>query len=195
MGAYSPLPWAPTNLVDEVMEHVLQPTIDEMRHRGTPFAGLLYAGLALTSHGTRVVEFNARFGDPETQVVLARLQSPLAALLMGAATGALDQLPPLRWSEDAAVTVVVASPGYPSAPVPGGVIEGIDVADDAVLHAGTAYDADGHLVSAGGRVLSIVGTGATLEDARAAAYHRLAGIHVEGGQYRTDIAELAARED
>ena len=113
MGAYSPLPWAPPDLVDDVLERVLQPTVDEMRHRGTHFAGLLYAGLALTKHGTRVIEFNARFGDPETQVVLARLRTPLAALLMAAATGRLDQHPPLVWDEAAAVTVVIAAEGYP----------------------------------------------------------------------------------
>jgi phosphoribosylamine---glycine ligase len=189
MGAYSPLPWAPAGLVDQVVEHVAQPTIDEMRHRGTPFAGLLYIGLALTSHGTRVVEFNARFGDPETQVVLPRLQSPLGALLMGAATGSLDAVPPLRWSDDAAVTVVVASPGYPDAPITGGVITGLGV-DDAgsmVLQAGTSA-ADGDLIADGGRVLSVVGLGHTLAEARHAAYERLRAIHLDGGQYRTDIA-------
>jgi phosphoribosylamine---glycine ligase len=196
MGAYSPLPWAPPDLVADVLEHVLQPTVDEMRHRGTPFAGLLYAGLALTSHGTRVIEFNARFGDPETQVVLARLRSPLGALLMGAATGTLDQVPPLRWSDDGAVTVVLAAPGYPAEPVSGGVVSGLDVGDDdpasIVLHAGTAIDAEGNVIAIGGRVLSIVGTGTTVADARAAAYQRLAGITLTGGQYRHDIAQDSA---
>ncbi len=126
MGAYSPLPWAPADLVDDVLARVLQPTVDEMRHRGAHFAGLLYAGLALTSHGTRVIEFNARFGDPETQVVLARLRTPLAGLLLAAATGRLDQHPPLVWDDVCAVTVVVASEGYPDAPVTGDPIAGAE---------------------------------------------------------------------
>jgi phosphoribosylamine--glycine ligase len=192
MGAYSPLPWAPAGLVEEAMEHVLQPTIDEMHRRGTPFTGLLYAGLALTSHGTRVVEFNARFGDPETQVLLPRLLSPLGALLYAAATGALDRVPPLRWSEQAAVTVVVAAPGYPLAPVSGGVVTGLEVGDGAeptvVLHAGTAVDDEGNLIAVGGRVLSVVGVGPTLADARDAAYARVATVGLEGEQHRTDIA-------
>ncbi|MDP5095327.1 MAG: phosphoribosylamine--glycine ligase, partial [Candidatus Nanopelagicales bacterium] len=129
MGAYSPLPWAPADLVEETMRTVLQPTVDEMRTRGAPFAGLLYAGLALTSRGMRVVEFNARFGDPETQVVLARLDSSLADLLMGAATGTLADVPDPVWSADAAVTVVIAAQGYPEAPVTGGVITGLAEAD------------------------------------------------------------------
>jgi phosphoribosylamine--glycine ligase len=197
MGAYTPLPWAPHNLVDETMELVLQPTIDEMSRRGTPFAGLLYAGLALTPHGTRVVEFNARFGDPETQVVLARLRSPLGSLLMAAATGTLDRLPPLRWSDSAAVTVVVAAPGYPGLPVGGGVITGLDVDEEAgnaiVLHAGTALGPHGEVIAAGGRVLSVVGTGETVAAAREAAYQRLQAISLDGEQHRTDIAAVAAQ--
>ena len=126
MGAYAPLPWAPKTLVDEVMRDVLQPTVDEMRRRGTPFAGLLYAGLALTSEGTRVVEFNARFGDPETQVVLALLQTPLAGLLNAAATGTLADHPPLTWRDGYAVTVVVAAAGYPESPRSGDPIGGLD---------------------------------------------------------------------
>jgi len=197
MGAYTPLPWAPPGLLDEAMDLVLQPTIDEMSRRGTPFAGLLYAGLALTSHGTRVVEFNARFGDPETQVVLARLRSPLGTVLMAAATGTLDRVPPLRWSDAAAVTVVVAAAGYPGAPVGGGVISGLDVGaepDDAiVLHAGTAVGPDGSVIAVGGRVLCVVGTGETVAAAREAAYQRLEGVRLEGAQYRTDIAGIASQ--
>lgn len=142
MGAYSPLPWADPKLVDEVMQSVLQPTVDELRRRGTPFSGLLYAGLAITSRGVRVIEFNARFGDPETQVVLARLRTPLAGVLLGSANGTLDQLPPLKWRDDAAVTVVIASHNYPGTPRTGDPIEGLDevAAQDAphayVLHAG-----------------------------------------------------------
>jgi phosphoribosylamine--glycine ligase len=191
MGAYSPLEWAPTDLVDEVMRSVLQPTVDEMRRRGTPFAGLLYAGLALTSKGVRVVEFNARFGDPETQVVLARLTSSLSQLLLAAATGRLAELPPLEWSADAAVTVVIAAEGYPQAPVTGGVITGVADADLLdrvdVLHAGTRVDGD-QVVASGGRVLSVVGRGATLDEARLRAYAGVALIDLPGSHYRPDIA-------
>jgi phosphoribosylamine--glycine ligase len=191
MGAYSPLPWAPAGLVDDVLARVLQPTVDEMAHRGTPFAGLLYAGLALTSRGLKVIEFNARFGDPETQVVLARLETPLGWLLHAAATGTLEQVEDLRWSDECAVTVVVAAEGYPAAPVTGDPIEG--AVADGVLHAGTALADDGSIVSAGGRVLSVVGMGATLEGARADAYARVAAIGLRGSHHRTDIALAAAR--
>ncbi|MFD9864243.1 phosphoribosylamine--glycine ligase [Streptomyces alboflavus] len=198
MGAYSPLPWADPKLVDEVQETVLQPTVDELRRRGTPFSGLLYAGLAITSRGVRVIEFNARFGDPETQVVLARLKTPLAGLLLAAANGTLADLPPLRWSDDAAVTVVIASHNYPGTPRTGDPIEGLaDVADqdapDAyVLHAGTRRDGDA-VVSAGGRVLSVTATGADLAQARERAYAAVGRVRLDGSQHRTDIAEQAAR--
>jgi len=191
MGAYSPLPWAPSDLVSDVMSSVLQPTVDELRRRGTPFAGLLYAGLALTSRGVRVVEFNARFGDPETQVVLPLLATSLAWLLHAAATGQLADHEPLRWHQGAAVTVVVAAPGYPDKPRLGQVVSGADGPD--VRHAGTARDADGRVRVTGGRVLSVVGTGPDLEAARAAAYDAVRTIGLEGGQYRSDIA-LAAVE-
>ena len=195
MGAYSPLDWAPAGLVDDVVARVAQPTVDEMRRRGTPFTGVLYVGLALTSRGPRVIEFNARFGDPETQVVLARLQTPLGQLLQAAATGRLDQVGPLRWSSDHAVTVVLASAGYPGTPRTGDVIEGLlDVGDDAqVMHAGTAFGADGAVVSAGGRVLTVVALGADLHRARERAYAALGTIALEGGQYRSDIALAAER--
>ncbi|GAA1426185.1 phosphoribosylamine--glycine ligase [Streptomyces thermospinosisporus] len=197
MGAYSPLPWADPKLVDEVKETVLQPTVDELRRRGTPFSGLLYAGLAITSRGVRVIEFNARFGDPETQVVLARLKTPLAGLLMAAATGNLAHLEPLRWSDEAAVTVVVASRNYPGTPRTGDPITGLDeiAAQDAphtyVLHAGTRKEGDS-IVSAGGRVLSVTATGADLTEARERAYRSVARIRLEGSQHRTDIAAKAA---
>ncbi|MGW0602349.1 phosphoribosylamine--glycine ligase [Streptomyces sp. NPDC002644] len=197
MGAYSPLPWADPALVDEVMASVLQPTVDEMRRRGTPFSGLLYAGLAITSRGVRVIEFNARFGDPETQVVLARLRTPLAGLLMAAATENLGDLEPLRWSEEAAVTVVVASHNYPGSPRTGDPITGLDeVAEkDAphayVLHAGTRREGDA-VVSAGGRVLSVTATGSDLTEARDRAYTAVARINLDGSQHRTDIAAKAA---
>ncbi|WP_405841694.1 phosphoribosylamine--glycine ligase [Streptomyces sp. NBC_01518] len=197
MGAYSPLPWADPKLVDEVMQTVLQPTVDEMRRRGTPFSGLLYAGLAITSRGVRVIEFNARFGDPETQVVLARLKTPLAGVLLAAADGTLDDLAPLRWSEDAAVTVVIASHNYPGTPRTGDPITGLDevAAQDAphayVLHAGTKY-ADDDVVSAGGRVLSVTATGTDLTQARERAYAAVARVRLDGSQHRTDIAAKAA---
>jgi phosphoribosylamine--glycine ligase len=196
MGAYSPLPWAPPALADDVVERVARPTIEAMARRGTPFAGLLYVGLALTSRGPRVVEFNARFGDPETQVVLARLQTPLSSVLHAAATGVLGGLAPLRWSDDAAVTVVLAAPGYPASPGTGGRIEGLDdaaaVPGASVLHAGTAAS-NGDVVSAGGRVLSVVGTGPDLAAARSTAYEALSRIHLDGGQYRSDIAAAVAQ--
>lgn len=191
MGSYSPLTWAPDDLVDETVRTVLQPTVDEMRRRGTPFAGLLYAGLALTSKGLRVVEFNARFGDPETQVVLARLDSPLAALLHAAATGTLADLKPLQWSDDAAVCVVIAAQGYPESPATGGVISGLADADALegvdVLHAGTRADGD-DIVASGGRVLSVVGRGPSIEAARERAYAGVALIDLPGSQHRRDIA-------
>ncbi|MGW0083998.1 phosphoribosylamine--glycine ligase [Streptomyces sp. NPDC003393] len=197
MGAYSPLPWADPGLVDDVLRTVLQPTVDEMRRRGTPFSGLLYAGLAITSRGVRVIEFNARFGDPETQVVLARLQTPLGGVLMAAATGDLAHLEPLRWSDDAAVTVVVASHNYPGTPRTGDPITGLDevAAQDAphayVLHAGTKRDGD-TVVSAGGRVLSVTASGKDLTEARERAYTAVGRIRLDGSQHRTDIAAKAA---
>ncbi|GAA4911929.1 phosphoribosylamine--glycine ligase [Streptomyces coeruleoprunus] len=197
MGAYSPLPWADPKLVDEVLATVLQPTVDELRRRGTPFSGLLYAGLAITSRGVRVIEFNARFGDPETQVVLARLKTPLAGVLLHAANGTLDSEPPLTWRDDAAVTVVIASHNYPGTPRTGDPITGLDqVAEhDAphayVLHAGTKRDGDA-VVSAGGRVLSVTATGKDLAQARERAYAAAGRIRLEGSHHRTDIARKAA---
>ena len=191
MGAYAPLPWAPSDLVERVMAETVEPTLAEMRKRGTPFAGLLYVGLALTSAGPKVIEFNARFGDPETQVVLALLASPLGEVLHAAATGTLADFPPLRWHEGAAVTVVVASHNYPGTPRTGDVIEGGE--RPGVIHAGTTRRDDGALVSAGGRVLSVTATGADLAAARAAAYELVEGVTLEGSHHRTDIA-LAAVE-
>ncbi|MCF6509559.1 phosphoribosylamine--glycine ligase [Blastococcus sp. MG754426] len=191
MGAYAPLPWAPAGLVDEVLATVLQPTVDEMARRGETFSGLLYAGLALTSRGVRVVEFNARFGDPETQVVLPLLETPLGGLLHAAATGTLADHPPLRWRDGAAVTVVVAAPGYPEAPRTGDPVTGAD--GEGVLHAGTALAADGTVLSAGGRVLAVTAVGDDLAGARQAAYERVAGVRLADAHWRTDIA-LAAVE-
>ena len=197
MGAYSPLPWAPEHLVDDIVSTVAQPAVDELRRRGTPFSGLLYCGLALTSRGLRVVEFNARFGDPETQVVLARLLTPLGGVLRAAAKGHLDLVADLRWTPDAAVAVVVAADGYPASPRTGDAIGGLDAADAVegayVLHAGTRAS-DGAVVSAGGRVLSVVGTGSDLTEARDRAYAAVARVMLDGAHFRNDIAERAASE-
>ncbi|WP_369370624.1 phosphoribosylamine--glycine ligase [Promicromonospora sp. Populi] len=197
MGAYTPLGWVPSGLVDEVLTRVAQPTVDEMARRGTPFSGVLYVGIALTSRGTRVVEFNARFGDPEVQSVLARLATPLSTILLAAAHGRLAELEPLRWRPEASVTVVVASEGYPELARSGDPITGIDDAGALpgvhVLHAGTAISASGELVSAGGRVLSVVALGADLADARRRAYDGVAKIGLKGSHHRTDIALKAER--
>jgi phosphoribosylamine--glycine ligase len=191
MGAYAPLPWAGEGLVDELVQTVVQPVADELARRGTPFTGLLYAGLALTSNGSAVIEFNCRFGDPETQVVLALLRTPLAGLLNAVATGTLATHPPLEWAEGAAVTVVVAAEGYPGTPRLGDVISGAEGV--GVLHAGTRRREDGAVVSSGGRVLSVVGTGPDLAAARADAYARVEGVHLAGSHHRTDIGLRAEK--
>jgi phosphoribosylamine---glycine ligase len=193
MGAYSPLPWAPANIEAEVLEKVLQPTIDAMGERGTPFVGLLYAGLAMTSKGIRVIEFNARFGDPETQVLLPRLKTPLAQLLLAAGTKKLSAYKSLDWSDDAAVTVVLASDGYPADPKINQPITGLnEIPNTFIYHAGTKK-VDGVLHSSGGRVLTVTGTGATLSDARNNAYRVISGITLAGSHYRSDIALAASQ--
>ena len=199
MGAYTPLPWAPAGLVDEVVATVAQPTIDEMVKRGTPFVGVLYCGLALTSKGTRVIEFNARFGDPETQAVLCQLRTPLAGVLLAAAEGRLAELPPLEWAEGGAVTVVIASKGYPASPRSGDAIGGLAEVEEEpgvhVLHAGTEFGDDGALVSAGGRVLSVVGYGPSLAAARERAYRGVDYITLKGAHHRHDIAKAVAEAE
>jgi phosphoribosylamine--glycine ligase len=192
MGAYAPLPWLPPSTVDTVLAEVVEPTLAELRRRGAPFAGLLYVGLAMTSRGPRVVEFNARFGDPETQVVLPLLATPLGGLLHAAATGTLADHPPLEWTGGSAVTVVLASAGYPASPRTGDAVT-VGAAPDgvSVLHAGTARDDAGALVTAGGRVLAVTATGPDLASARAAAYRGVEGVSFDGAQYRTDIADAA----
>ncbi len=196
MGAYTPLPWAPADLVQQTLDRVLQPTVDEMAHRGTPFAGLLYAGLALTGRGVRVVEFNARFGDPETQPLLAMLESPLGVVLRAAAEGRLDEVGPLRWHDGAAVAVVVAAANYPDTPRTGDAIHGVFDAERLdgvdVIHAGTAVDGNGRLVTAGGRVLAVTAVGADVADARARAYAGVEKIRIDGAHHRSDIAADAA---
>ena len=218
MGAYSPLTWAPEELTEQVVREIAQPIVDEMARRGTAFIGLLYCGLALTAEGPRVVEFNVRFGDPEAQVVLARLTSSLPELLHHAATGRLAEASAPTWSEQAAVDLVLAAPGYPgavsmpsgsagstgsagtaeaaetagSADLAAGLITGVEEAEALpgihILHAGTGLDDDGRLVAAGGRVLSVVALGDSVQTARERAYEAMSRIHLDGGQYRTDIA-------
>ncbi|HVK20282.1 MAG TPA: phosphoribosylamine--glycine ligase [Actinokineospora sp.] len=191
MGAYAPLPWTPDGMVDDVVARIIQPVVDEMAARGCAFSGLLYAGLAMTSKGPEVIEFNCRFGDPETQSVLALLRSPLSLLLRASARGELAAHPPLEWADGASVTVVIAADGYPSRPRVGDTITGAEA--EGVLHAGTRRRDDGALISAGGRVLAVVGTGPTLEAARADAYRKVDAVHLPGSHHRTDIALRAQR--
>jgi phosphoribosylamine--glycine ligase len=198
MGAYVPLPWAPADLAEETLATVVQPTLAELRRRGTPFRGVLYCGLCLTADGLRVVEFNARFGDPEVQVVLDRLATPLGGLLRAAADGDLGSAPALTWNPGAAVNVVIAAEGYPAAPASGDPIDGLEAAGRVpgayVLQAGTTVGQDGWLVSAGGRVLNVVGTGKDLPQARAVAYQAAANVSMRGGWYRHDIARKQAAQ-
>ena len=193
MGAYSPLPWLPDGFVDEVIDTIALPTIRQLAAEQKPFIGLLYCGLILTSKGTRVIEFNARFGDPETQVVLPRLVTPLSGLLLAAASGELGSLPRPEFSDDVAVTVVLASEGYPEEPITGRPLFGLEDAEDVtILHAATAASPTG-FIATGGRVLSVVALGPDFAAARAKVYAALGHIRLEGGQYRTDIAERVAQ--
>ena len=187
MGAYCPLPWLPADGVRRIVDEVCVPVAKELVRRGCAYSGLLYAGLAWGPDGPAVVEFNCRFGDPETQAVLALLKTPLGEVLHAVAAGTLADLPPLEWYDEYAVTVVLAAEGYPDHPHLGEVITGASD-KSAVRHAGTAYNDAGELVSAGGRVLNVIGTGATLADARDAAYSVLSEITLPGGHYRSDIA-------
>lgn len=195
MGAYTPLPWLPEGFVDEVVERVAHPTIQEMAHRGASFNGVLFCGLAVTKRGIRVIEFNARFGDPETQAVLARLKTPLGQLLLDAARGELDPRTTLEWDARTAVDVVMAAQNYPESPKKGDIITGLDAANAMdhvqVIHAGTAAPND-HIVTAGGRVLAVVALGDDLAQARERAYAGVGAISWDGAQYRSDIAQAAA---
>lgn len=190
MGAYAPLPWLPDEVYRDIVANIVEPVAAELVRRGSPFRGLLYVGLAITAGGPAVVEFNCRFGDPETQAVLALLESPLGQLLYAAGTGALADFGELRWRDGAAVTVVLAAENYPGRPRVGDVVTGAEA--DGVLHAGTARRDDGEVVSSGGRVLSVVGTGADLAAARAQAYELMRSIRLPGSHFRGDIALLAA---
>lgn len=196
MGAYSPLPWLPDGFVEEVVQTVATPTVRRLASEQTPFIGLLYCGLILTAGGVRVIEFNARFGDPETQVVLPRMITPLSGLLLAAATGALAGVPRPEFALDVAVTVVVASDGYPEAPIAGRPITGLEdaarVPGVTIEHAGTARDAEGRVIATGGRVLNVVAVASTFAQARARAYEAIGLIRLEGARYRTDIAERVA---
>ena len=193
MGAYAPLPWIPEpdRFVDGVVARIVRPVVDELLRRGARFTGLLYTGLALTSDGPQVIEFNCRFGDPEAQAVLALLRTPLGGLLHASATGGLVDHPPLEWAPGAAVAVVLAADGYPATARTGDVVTGAD--GEGVLHAGTRRREDGAVVSAGGRVLCVVGTGNDLDAARDEAYRRVTGVHLAGAHYRNDIGLRAAR--
>jgi phosphoribosylamine--glycine ligase len=191
MGAYAPLPWLPADVYRAIVSDIVEPVAAELVRRGSGFSGLLYAGLAITSHGPAVIEFNCRFGDPETQAVLALLESPLGQLLNAAATGTLASFGELRWRDGAAVTVVLAAENYPGKPRVGDAIVGAEAG--GVLHAGTARRQDGAVVSSGGRVLSVVGTGADLAAARSVAYDIIGSIRLPGSHFRTDIGLAAAK--
>lgn len=202
MGAYSPLPWLDARFgseaafVDAVRRTVALPVIRQMDENGTPFVGLLYCGLILTDTGIKVIEFNARFGDPETEAVLPRLTTPLSTLLLAAATGTLESAPTPEFAPDAAVTVVLASAGYPAAPITGRTLSGLEAASRVpgvhIDHAATATAESGDLLATGGRVLNVVALGADLTDARERAYEALAHVTLDGGQFRRDIAQRAA---
>lgn len=198
MGAYAPLPWLSGEMTERIVDEVVKPVAAELVKRGSPFSGLLYTGLAITSNGPAVIEFNCRFGDPETQAVLALLESPLGQLMRATATGELAGQSPLRWYDGFAVTVVVAAENYPGRPRVGDVIHGAETDPESsgsassVLHAGTANRDDGAIVSSGGRVLSVVGIGSDLGAARDAAYARISSIRLPGSHFRSDIGLAAA---
>jgi phosphoribosylamine--glycine ligase len=190
MGAYAPLPWLPADVYRAMVSKIVEPVAAELVRRDSRFSGLLYAGLAITANGPAVIEFNCRFGDPETQSVLALLESPLGQLLDAAATGKLASFGELRWRDGAAVTVVLAAENYPGRPRVGDVVVGSEAT--GILHAGTARRDDGAVVSSGGRVLSVVGTGPDLATARSSAYDTIGSIRLPGSHFRTDIGLAAA---
>ncbi len=193
MGAYTPLPWADPNLVDQIMTTCIEPTLAELQRRGIDYRGTLFAGLMLTPNGPKMLEYNVRFGDPETQVVLPRIDSDLVQLLSEAAAGNIESSP--AFSDDSLVTVVCASEGYPASARTGDVIDGLDDAraleSVSVYAAGVKTNADGQLITGGGRVLNVIGRGATMDEAVERAYAGVAAISWPGMQHRTDIAHQA----
>ncbi len=187
MGAYSPARVLTPELERQVLDRIVQPTVDALAAEGTPFSGVLYAGLMLTEAGPKLIEYNARFGDPECQVLMMRLDSDLLALMLATAKGELGKAEAPRFSDDAALTVVMAAKGYPGTPDKGGAIAGLERVHGAkVFHAGTTL-ADGRLVASGGRVLNVTARGATIHAAQAAAYKAVAAIDFPSGFYRRDI--------
>jgi phosphoribosylamine--glycine ligase len=196
MGAYSPVPAVPGDVVEEVLDRFVEPTLAELRRRGIDYRGTLYAGLMLTAEGPKLVEYNCRFGDPESQVVLPRLTTDLAELLAAAAAGDLGAAPPPASDAGARVTVVLASEGYPQRPRYGDPITGLEAAlavEGASVYCAGVGELDGNLVTAGGRVLNVVGSGATVAEARERAYAAADLIHWNGVHRRNDIALEAAR--
>jgi phosphoribosylamine--glycine ligase len=191
MGAYAPVPVFAPAMADKILRSILQPTVDGLRKEGRPFVGVLYAGLMLTDHGPKVIEFNCRFGDPEAQVILPLLESDLLEICLACATGRLAEKQ-IRWSKGAAASVVLASEGYPGKYPTGRVITGLDAVspDSFVFHAGTR-EQDGQIVTAGGRVLCVTGWGESIPQALKSAYTAIAPIRFEGMQYRKDIGRLA----
>ncbi|EFM10741.1 phosphoribosylamine/glycine ligase [Paenibacillus curdlanolyticus YK9] len=194
MGTYTPLPHVEQSIIDEAIENIIKPTAKAMVSEGRPFRGVLFAGLIMTKDGTKTIEFNARMGDPETQVVLPRLKTDLVDIILAAINGRLDQLD-IQWDDQASVCVVLASEGYPASYPKGRVIEGIAAAEAQgalVFHAGTAFK-DGEVVTSGGRVLGVVGRGSDIAEARARAYEAISVIKFEGMHCRSDIAMKALR--
>jgi phosphoribosylamine---glycine ligase len=197
MGTYSPPPVLTDALIDQAWRELIVPTVEGMAAEGNPYVGVLYAGLMLTPAGPKLVEYNARFGDPECQTLMLRLSSDIVPILLAAAKGELAQTEPPKWREEAAICVVLAAEGYPDAPKTGGLIQGADAdfgAEAVVFHAGTTRDAEGNLRASGGRVLNVCALGATLSEARDVAYAALGTVSLEGGFYRRDIGWRALKQ-
>lgn len=197
MGAYCPTPIMTPDLIDLAVEKVLVPVVHQLKKEGRPFRGCLYAGLMLTSQGPKVLEFNVRFGDPETQAVLMRLKSDLGLALMAAATGTLEDMPPLEWDPRPSVCVVMASAGYPGEYQKGKAIRGLDdaaqIEDAKVFHAGTVRGEDGQILTDGGRVLGVTALGDTISQAKLRAYQTVKCIRWDGAWCRKDISDKAIR--
>ena len=190
MGAYSPAPVVTPEIAARVMAEIINPTVQAMAKRGTPFKGVLFAGLMITDTGPKLIEYNTRFGDPECEVLMPRLKSDLLPLLLATVDGALATAR-LEWSDDAALTVVYAAKGYPAKPETGTVIGSLDKASGmagvTVFHAGTKQREDGALIANGGRVLAVTGMAGTISEAKAKAYAAVEAIEWPGGFYRSDI--------